>query len=178
MAQLEAVESEIKRADAVRGLKGEYFNLGRGSDDWKNCFHASPVVTRVDPQIHFYPNWYGFPAYGALPIGVNREYFAVRWTGEVRAPIAGGYLFRAHSDNGLRVWVNSILVIDHWSQSDVIDETSKQAIQLTKGQRYPIKVEYLQGWGDAHLTLHWKLSDPADLGVWQIIPQECLIPAR
>ena len=59
------------------GLRADYFN---------NANLAAPlVVSRVDATVDF--NW----SDGAPAPALNADYFSVRWTGQVEAPVTGNY---------------------------------------------------------------------------------------
>lgn len=81
--------------------RGYYFNN-------INC-SGSPVYVRDDPVINF--NWYetGIPA-----PGVPHDNFCVRWDSVQNIPVGRDYTISATSDDGVRVWVNGVLVIDGW----------------------------------------------------------------
>src|SRR6185503_19810160 len=83
------------------GLKGDYF---------ANKSLTSPAaLTRVDATVNF--QWsQGRPA-PSLPL----DRYSVRWSGQVEAPVAGAYTFYTRSDDGVRLWVDGQLLINHWS---------------------------------------------------------------
>ena len=69
---------------------------------------AEPVIVRrIDAEISF--NWgYSSPAPGVPP-----DNFSVRWTRTLGLP-GGTYRVTARSDDGVRVYIDSVLVIDDW----------------------------------------------------------------
>lgn len=162
------------------GLKGEYFNYSPEDKEQKTCFEGSAVVTRIDPIIHFMPWYYGPEHYPALPIGVNEDYFAVRWTGRLYAPITGPYKFQTYSDNGVRLWVNNREMINFWGLEKYGETVTSPVIMLTAGVWYPITMEYAQAWGDKYVTLRWAFfeqNDPDKIReTWVIVPEDCLSP--
>ena len=126
----------------LTGLKGEYFN---GTNFEKKVF------SRVDPQVAFDWNWQ-YPA-----PGVQREYFSVRWTGHIYAPVSGKYLFSATADDGVRVWIGGKKVIDEWRKQD--DSQFVGEVTLNARQTYPIRVEYYNDWKGSVIYLFWKIPD-------------------
>jgi hypothetical protein len=163
------------------GLKGEYFNYSKEDAERETYLDGPVVVTRIDRIIHFMPSWYcDADHYPALPIGVNQDYFAVRWTGKLHAPITGAYKFQTYSDNGVRLWVNNQNMINFWGHEKYGETQTSHAIRLTAGAWYPIKMEYFQDWGDKYVTLRWALfesDDPNKIrGTWVIVPEDCLSP--
>jgi hypothetical protein len=106
------------------------------------------TVSRTDPTVNF--NWgTGSPASG---IGADR--FSARWTGQVLAVETGTYTFRTYSDDGVRLWVNGQLLIDHWTDHAPTYDTG--TITLQAGVRYDIKVEYYEDTGGAVMQLEWQ----------------------
>ena len=46
--------------------------------------------------------------------GINADYFSMRWTGQVQPLFTNVYTFYSTSDDGVRLYVNGVLVIDAW----------------------------------------------------------------
>jgi outer membrane protein OmpA-like peptidoglycan-associated protein len=133
----------LAQQPATTGLKGEYFN---GLNFNQKAF------TRIDPQVAFDWNW-------RMPApGVQREYFSVRWTGKLYAPVSGKYQFSATVDDGVRVWVDGKKVIDEWRKQD--DSQFVGEIYLKAKQHYDLKVEYYNDWKGSIIYLFWKTPLP------------------
>ncbi|GAB3510284.1 PA14 domain-containing protein [Spirosoma knui] len=133
----------LAQQPVATGLKGEYFN---GPNFNQKAF------TRIDPQVAFDWNWQR-PA-----PGVQREYFSVRWTGKLYAPVSGKYQFSATVDDGVRVWVDGKNVIDEWRKQD--DSQFIGEIVLKAKQYYDLKVEYYNDWKGSIIYLFWKTPMP------------------
>src|SRR6476619_7496964 len=91
--------SSSQAAQDGTGLLGEYFD---------NPDITSPVFSRLDPNIDF--NW-GDAAPGP---GMGADSFSVRWTGWVKPRYTETYTFYVNSDDGVRVWLNGVLILDNW----------------------------------------------------------------
>ena len=140
------------------GLRGEYFN---------NVNLAAPVVvSRVDATVNF--DW----GQGSPASGVNIDFFSVRWSGQVEAPVSGNYTFSTTNDDGLRLWVNGQLLIDDWNGHAPKDNTGP-TISLTAGQKYDIRVEYFDNIYGAVVQVKWAYPGQGQ----QIVPQQRLYPA-
>jgi hypothetical protein len=120
------------------GLTATYFN---------NANFTGTRVTRIDPSLAF--NW---GAGGPAP-GIGPDTFSVRWTGQFLAAETGTYQIRTTSDEGVRVWINGRLVINHWRAHTSAQDTA--TIDLVAGQRYDIKIQYYDRTGPAALGLDW-----------------------
>ena len=111
--------------------------------------------------------WTGSPA-----AGVQADNFSVQWMGQVQPPVSGDYVFRTESDEGVRLWVNNVLVIDHWTGHTTATDNSAP-IPLVANVLYSIRLELFDGTGSATARLLW--TPPG--GALQVIPQVRLFPA-
>lgn len=126
------------------GLRAEYFN----GPNFEN-----KVLTRTDPQVAFDWNW-RYPA-----PGVQREYFSVRWTGKLLAPVSGRYRFSAIVDDGVRVWVGGKKVIDEWRKQD--DSQFVGEVTLKARHWYDFRVEYFNDWKGSVISVNWEVPTEA-----------------
>jgi len=154
-----AFGSYALRGDVMQsgGLFGTYFendDLTDHGTDTLGVATISSSFSRVDAAINF--DWSGIrpvpsPSMSFLKdIGPN--YFSVRWQGMVRPLFSEVYTFHAKVDDGAKLWINGLLVIDQWySRCSEVDGT----IALMSGTLYPIKIEYKQVVGNATMQLRW-----------------------
>jgi hypothetical protein len=127
---------------ANAGIRGQYFNNMNVT--------GVPVLVRIDPTINF--NW-GDP--GSPDPAVNVDQFSARWVGVVEVQYSEPYVFTTNSDDGVRMWLNDVLIIDSWiPQSPTMHSSS--AINLVAGQRYGVRVEYYEDGGGAVAQLYWQ----------------------
>jgi YVTN family beta-propeller protein len=126
--------------NAGTGLLGQYFN---------NMTLTGTVVRQRTEAVNF--NWVS-----ASPgAGVNKDKFSVRWTGTVEASATGNFQFQTNSDDGVRLWVNGVQVINNWTNHSATLNTSA-AVALIAGNRYAITMEYYENGGRAVAQLRWK----------------------
>lgn len=64
-------------------------------------------MTRLDTKIDF--NW----NYDLLT-NEAADFVSVRWFGKIRAPSTEEFTFIIHADDGVRFYVDGILLIDRW----------------------------------------------------------------
>lgn len=126
-------------AGTGRGLTGSYFN--------NKTLSGIPVLVRTE-QLNF--NW-GSSSPGK---GVVSDGFSVRWTGSIEAPATGTYRFQTISDDGIRVRIGGVLVIDNWTVHLSTTDTTSD-INLQAGQKVEIVVEYFDNTGTAIARLLW-----------------------
>ena len=130
-------------ASAEEGLIGEYYH-GSAGDPWDDL-----VMERLDPTVDF-----GWGDFSPEPGVVNVDNFKVRWTGEVEIPSTGTWTFHTQTDDGVRLWVNDVLVLENWTDHGSTLDSGD--INLKGGQRYPILLEWYENGGGAICQLSWE----------------------
>src|SRR5262249_59772771 len=82
-----------------------------------------------------------------------------RWEGQVEARSDELYTFYVSHDDGARLWVNDVLVVNNWTDHAAVEDSGSIALRL--GQRYSIRLEFYENGGDASVSLSW--STPAGI---------------
>jgi len=121
------------------GLKGEYYNNMTLSD--------SSVLTRNDSAVNFDWGW------GSPNPSINTDGFSVRWTGKIIPRAAGSHEIGVTTDDGARLWVNGVQLVDAWVNQQATTNTG--FITLTAGVEYDITFEYYENGGEAVAKLVW-----------------------
>ncbi len=147
------LSSSTPAGASVNGLSAEYFN---------NADLSGSAFTRLDPLVDY--KW----GTAAPDPKVSADTYSVRWTGQVQPRTSETYTFYTNSDDGVRLWVNGQLLIDHWTDHALT--TDQASIALVSGQRYDLKLEYYQNMWDAQIGLFW--SSPSL--VKEVIPNAVL----
>jgi len=142
----------------VAGIEG-----GVRADYYKGMNFENFVLTRTDPQIKF--NW-GDP--GGPDPSVGDDNFSVRWSGEVEAAFTETYTFYATTDDGVRLFVDGLLLVDYWIDRGATENKGK--IDLIAGNTYSLIMEYYENTAGAVAELRW--SSPRTPK--QFIPQAAL----
>lgn len=124
------------------GLQGDYYN--------NTSLSATAVLTRTDTVINF--RW----GYGSPDKSVNADMFSVRWTGFVQPRYSERYTFYTNSDDGVRLWINGVLLIDNWTLHGATENNG--SINLTAGVQYSIRLEYFENTGNTAMQLSWSGS--------------------
>jgi alpha-D-xyloside xylohydrolase len=132
------------------GLTGSYY---RGAD-FKHL-----VGERVDRSIDIAlsskekkPNQLIF---ASLPEGPA----SVRWLGEVEPDVTGDYTFQTFSNNGIKLWVDDRLVVNHWRQG-WLPWKDVAKVRLEAKRRYKIRLEWSKDQGMETVQLLWKTPLP------------------
>lgn len=130
-----------------RGLAGEYFD--------NIDLSGKPVFTRVDPRIRFQWTLYS-PESQKLP----NDFYSVRWTGKIKAPVAGRFKIGIDGNDGYRLYLNDDLLIDNWKK--VSRRTVLREYQFEKNKEYSIRIEFFEPTGNARIELVWNIGSASD----------------
>ena len=87
------------------------------------------------------------------PLGFPEDQFSVSWEGYILPEFTSEYTFYIIADDGVRLWVNDLLLIDKWIPQAPTEWSGK--INLIAGQKYSIKVEYFEDSGWETLIMGW-----------------------
>jgi LysM repeat protein len=117
--------------------KGEYFNNA--------MLAGQPSLTRNDAAINF--NWgTGWPT-----SKLSADNFSVRWTRSLYF-LSGTFRFTAAADDGLRLYIDNVLVLDQWHTASGIAYTA----DVTLGSGYhTLRYEMYEATGNASASLTW-----------------------
>ncbi len=125
------------------GLRTIYFNNTRLS--------APPVLHRISQTIDY--------DFGTLPpaFGVRKSKYSIRWRGFIAPDTSGLFVFAAESDDGVRIYLDGELILDHWN-----DHTTKKDFaekRLKKGKIYRIRIDYYNNLGSGVIRFGYGLVD-------------------
>jgi hypothetical protein len=122
-------------------LEGRLFRLGPGTNRLPQNMHRDypSLLVLYTRRIDISPRSFteGFPGLEDV-----FEWFGVQYRGWITVSEAGPYRFRLHSDDGSKLFVDSVLVIDNDKIHPPRSESGE--IYLSPGT-YPIRVDYFQG---------------------------------
>lgn len=137
---LAALPTGRAMADTGSNWTGQYWN--------NNSLTGNPTITRTDNAIQF--NW----ATGSPDPAIPADNFSARWTLTTNFN-AGFYRFRAGADDGFRVFIDNITIMDKWSGFPGLGfgEASVD-VNLGAGQ-HTLRVEYVERTGNAGVLFEW-----------------------
>lgn len=135
---------------ASENLRNDFNNKpGLFAEYYDNKFLKGAPQTRVDNEINFDPVNNPPDPY------TNYRHKSIRWTGYITPPVSGGYKIGVNSDDGIRLWLNHVLVVDAWHNRGAT--TDQVPILMEAGEKYHIKLEYFDNGGDAMCQLLWEV---------------------
>lgn len=167
------------------GLYAEYYNwksvagssLTNYGYDLGNSFTTNYVMentelamSRIDPKIDFTKDntdtYYRWGDKAPDP-KVNADHYSVVWSGYIMPEFDADYTFYTRTDDGVKLWIdinrNGIfdineLLISNWQKHSETENNSR-SVQMEKGKKYRIRMEYYENEYDAVAKLLW--SNPS-----------------
>lgn len=126
-----------QRVEQYPNWRGEY---------WNNKTLAGPsTLVRNDTAVMF--NW----ETGAPDASLPADNFSARWTQTLYLP-EGNYRFHAAMDDGLRLFVDNVLLIDEWRDASYREVTTDVWLAANN---HEIRVEYYEHLGGARVQVWW-----------------------
>jgi single-stranded DNA-binding protein len=120
--------------------------------------YGSPVLTRNDLDIN-----YDWSRLDPAP-GVPADNFSVRWSRTLEFG-DGVYRFHALVDDGARIFVNDVLVLNEWRDGGLREVTADA--RLSAGPQ-SVRVEYYERTGEARIHVWWeKVPEQATYPDWK-----------
>lgn len=105
-----------------------------------------PVASRYDP-------WIGFEWGTGSPMpGVRSDFFSVRWTTTAYLE-AGTYRFCAMIDDGARIFVDGVRVLDEWHPTNGLAFCGEHTVAAGN---HSIEVQYYEEGGNALIYVWWE----------------------
>jgi beta-glucosidase len=136
----------LRAPDGRAGLRAEYFD---------NIAHAgAPRVTRHDADVAF--GWTLFAPDSALAW----DWYSVRWTGTLVAPLTGGVQLGIEGNDGYRLWLDDSLVIDQSARASFGRRLAR--VPLVAGRHYRLRLEYAESSGNGRIRLIWDAGVPRE----------------
>lgn len=119
------------------GLYAEYFN---------NAFLSGvPTVTQVD-------NFFDFQWGENLVTPEAGDFVSIHWFGKLLAPHSEDFTFKLSGDDGFRMYLEGVLVIDRW---DTCCDDMTLTIALTKDKFYDLEIHFKEHQEQAYFSFMW-----------------------
>lgn len=146
------------------GLEGHYF-----TNRW---FSGEPYLTQYDSLINI--NW----GEDDLIPNVASNYVSIEWEGFILPEFAEDYSFEVNCNDGVRLWINDVLLIDQLtdSPSDLNGHVIlSDPISLTAGAFVPVRIQFYEAVDSAFIRLSWQSESSQTM---EIIPSDRLYYKR
>ena len=128
------------------GLTGVYSSVGAWGSGSPDMGQLTEKGMRIDADVNF--SW----GSGSSPLGVGDDFY-IKWTGYIKAPATGAYSIRTLSDDGVRLTLNNIMIINNWTLHGSTWDMA--TVNLQEGKYYPVELEFFERGGSAVIQLHW-----------------------
>jgi uncharacterized protein YraI len=165
----ESYTAEVTLAEGTHRVRLEYFEYIYDAQihlTWEHVAEASvsewqaeyfdnpnvegaPVLVRNEAEIDH--NW----GAGSPGSGVPADNFSARWLRQVNL-FDGVYEMRVTVDDGVRVWIDDVPIIDSWHDGDLRLVASESIVGA--GLHW-LRVEYYERGGSARLQADWHRTD-------------------
>jgi hypothetical protein len=111
-------------------------------------------------------NTVGLTTSSGTGLPTRSDGFIVRFYGFINIPVAGTYYFGGQADDGIRIKINNISVVDSWIESG--GAFREGSINLSAGV-VPVEIMYYENGGGQMVNFQWFVN-----GSWQIVPAASL----
>lgn len=152
-------------------LLGCYWNKGSNvsfTSDFPSAVTVnSPSVQLSNPvpdtAVVLDQNW----SSSAPATGVTTDNFSAKWRGTFTFK-KGTYTFYARSDDGMKVKINGVYVVNGWPWPPPYNPYAYVDYTFTDTNRFsvPIEVEYFENSGGANVHLEWTYTPALDSSPW------------
>lgn len=133
--------------EGLQGLNAAYYDNLRLAGAPK-AFDLGIGMADGSIARHWSIAWTGSPA-----PEIPADGWSLRLTGLVTFPETGEYRFRPSHSDGVRLWIDDVLVYDRWSTGA---EADSDPITATAGEAKRIRLEFNDQSGSTKLQLKWK----------------------
>jgi alpha-D-xyloside xylohydrolase len=113
---------------------------------------SKAFIVRDEPEI----NYEFLPDLKKLPAGYSLANGTITWTGSFEPDSTGLWIFRLYSSGHCEMWIDNKLIVNRWRQSWNAFVYLFN-IQLEKGQKYPIRIEWIPDGSEAYISLKVKV---------------------
>jgi hypothetical protein len=142
--------------DPTNGVQATYYD---------NQDLTGSTLTRLEPRIDAD---YGT---GSPSPNLGADQFSVHWAGRVLADRAETYRFYTQTDDGARLWIDGIALVNDWTDHGVGENSG--TITLPAG-RHDLRMEFYDNGGAALARLLWSTPTVAKT----VVPSDHLSPPR
>jgi hypothetical protein len=150
-------------ATFVNPIQSRFSGNGILSTYYSSTSLTSPVATRLAASIDFSGSSLSSQPVSSLASG---EGWSVRWSGFVRAPVAGGATWTffvglaqgGNGGDGVRGWVDGVAVVNAWGGVSGSEVSGTVVLSGASNSYYEVVVEYKAVGAAYGCTLSWQTS--------------------
>lgn len=158
--------ARCERGNVAFPIVADVYSLAEDTPSLPKDFSVLKKVTTVCMDQYNVPNrefTEGFPDVPNL-----FEWFSLHTRTTIIIPKAGTYTFRLTSDDGSKMWINGVLIVDNDGVHAEVSRTV--SVTFTKAGEFPLVLDYFQGPRfNIALMLEWKRPG---YSYFDIVPKE------
>ncbi len=134
----------------VQQSQAQIFGAGWTANYYPNTsLSGTPSLSRVESAVNYV---YGTAAPNYIP-GFPADNWSATWE-STQQFTAGTYRFTARYDDGARVYLDGVLIINNFTANNTLIETTAE-VALTEGA-HTIRVEYVEFTGESAIQFFWE----------------------
>jgi beta-glucosidase len=137
------ITEDCLSSEGNKGLKGEYFD----NINWE----GRPKMVRYDKNMKF-----GWTLLSPNPDSLAYDWYSVRWTGKLVAPISGSYEIGVEGNDGYALYIDNQKVIDRPLKMSYTRNTVP--FKFEKGRSYDIRLDFYENTRNGRLQLLWNIG--------------------
>ena len=163
-----SLDITVNATGFLPGLTGQYFNYQTATPATALPQFVNPVATQRDANIDF-----DFGSGSPDGVSVGPDTFSICWRGKIRPEFTETYTFRTFSDDGVKLTINDIVVIDELQITPNVPHPRLHSgtINLQAGQLYDIQLAYFDGPQVASVKMQWESASRA----LEVVPSSRLL---
>ncbi len=141
-----------QQLENLQGYHYDAYHLRR----WRRRRSRGSII-RSNIHVKNYDIWFNWRRNRVM--GLKRDRIWLEFTGFIKIPRNKNNLyFRTLSDDGVRMWFNNKMIINHWSDHGPRYRNSPP-IDVKAGEYYPFKIVWYENGGGAVVGLNWTMFD-------------------
>lgn len=154
------IDTKYLTNNKEKGLQGAYYR--------NITMQGEPAVIRTDKQIDFH-----WTLFSPDPEKLDADFYSVKWTGKLRAPLTGKFKIGLEGNDGYRLFIDGKPVIDNPNKQTY--RAMLADFDFVKDKTYDIRVEFFSPDGNATIKLVWNAGIKND---WKRKIQEAVAVAK
>jgi hypothetical protein len=159
--KIEFLEKEVALPGDGTGLLKSYWTGSAGGRAWFQDSIHSEIGAVVDES------W----ADVSPGFNIGKDFWNIRYEGQIQPLFTDTYTFYLTANDMGRLWINNQIIADGWTSTSS-GKTLTGTIDLTAGEKVPIRVDFAERIGGASVKLEWSCM----LNPREVVPQSQLYP--
>lgn len=149
----------------VNGLAAKFWNYTGGVYNIGPTFDFNATPKYVADFANANVNGLSATYPTAVSAEVSNDRLLIEWNGYLKAPVSGVVNLIANVDDGVRIYIDDILVMDKWLYDGGFSLDKMAAVSMVDNSFVKIKIQFYSFGGFAGNTLSWSYAGQAKVVV-------------